>query len=150
MSQIIEILKHSINIPDVRPETLAAIEKISQLRKFSANDIVYREHEDSPFLFVVVSGQVDVQYLLKDGRRKTLDTCRPGDCLLWSSLIPPHKTNSIGICRAESELLSIDGKELLKICENDTAFGYNMMNFIAIVVRRRLQAARQQLSFYTL
>lgn len=150
MSQILEILERYLNIPEAKPETLCEVEKICELKTFAANDIVYREHEDSRLLYIVVSGQVDVQYLLKDGRRKTLDTCLPGDYLLWSALIAPHKTNSIGICRAETQLLSVDGKKLLEICAHDTDFGYRMMSLIATVIRRRLQASRQQLSFHTL
>lgn len=150
MANISEILKRYINIPETKPATLAEIEKICELKKFSADDIIYREHEDSKSLYVVVSGQVDVQYLLKDGRRKTLDTCSEGDYLLWSALIAPHETNSIGICRAETELLAIDGKKLLAICEKEPEFGYRMMSLIATVIRRRLQATRQQLSLHTL
>lgn len=74
----------------------------------------------------------------------------PGDYLLWSALIAPNKTNSIGVSRAQSELMAIDGKKLLAICERDTEFGYRMMSLIASVIRRRLQASRQQLSFHTL
>lgn len=150
MSKITEYLTNYMNIPEAKPETLAEVEKICEVKKFSANDIVYREHEDSRYLYIVLSGQIDVQYLLKDGRRKTLDTCQPGDYLLWSALIAPHQTNSIGICRAESELLSIDGKKLLEICDKDTEFGYRIMSLIASVIRRRLQASRYQLSFHTL
>ncbi|MBO7679056.1 MAG: cyclic nucleotide-binding domain-containing protein [Thermoguttaceae bacterium] len=148
MSPIVTTLTRFMNIPDVNPETLAKIEKICELKHYAANDIVYREHEESQHLFVVVSGQVDVQYLLKDGRRLTLDSCTEGDYLLWSSVIPPHKTNSIGICRVATELLSVDGKELLRICDEDPSFGYKMMSLVATVIRRRLQASRQQLSYY--
>lgn len=150
MSKIMEILERYMNIPGASSETLAEVEKICEIKTFSANDIVYREHEDSKHLYIVISGQVDVQYLLKDGRRKTLDTCLPGDYLLWSALIEPHKTNSIGICRAESELLSIDGKTLLAICARDSEFGFRMMSLVASVIRRRLQASRAQLSFHSI
>ena len=150
MSSMTELLSQFLIVPGVKPETLAEIGEFSEIKRFSANDIVYREHEDSRRLYVVVSGQVDVQYLLQDGRRKTLDTCCPGDFLLWSALVPPHQTNSIGICRVETEVLSIDGKKLLELCERDTDFGYRVMSLVATVIRRRLQASRYQLSFHTL
>ena len=150
MSRISELLKRFVDISDASPKTLAEIEKICAIKTYSANEIIYREHEDSRYLYIVISGQVDIQYLLKDGRRKTLDNCMPGDYLLWSSLIGPNQTNSIGISRTTSELLQIDGRRLLEICEKNTDFGYKMMSLIASVMRRRLQAARYQLSFHTL
>ena len=150
MSRISELLRQFMNIPNASPKTLSEIEKICDIKACSPNEIIYREHEDSRYLYIVISGQVDIQYLLKDGRRKTLDNCMPGDYLLWSSLIEPNQTNSIGISRTNSELLTIDGKRLLEICEHDTDFGFRMMSLIASVIRRRLQAARYQLSFHTL
>lgn len=149
MAPIVEALTRYLNIPDILPETLAKLDKICELKHYAANDIVYREHEESRHLFVIVSGQVDVQYLLKDGRRLTLDNCTVGDYLLWSAVIPPYKTNSIGICRVATDLLSVDGKELLRICDEDPSFGYKVMSRVASVIRRRLQASRQQLSYYT-
>ena len=150
MARISELLRQYMNIPDASPKTLAEVEKICEVKSFSTNEIIYREHEDSRYLYIVISGQVDIQYLLKDGRRKTLDNCLPGDYLLWSSLIEPHQTNSIGISRTTSELLKIDGKQLLTICARDTDFGFRMMGLIASVIRRRLMAARYQLSFHNL
>ncbi|MDO4586978.1 MAG: cyclic nucleotide-binding domain-containing protein [Planctomycetia bacterium] len=147
MSRIKDLLAEHLNV-DVSQETLEKIEQFSELKNFSANDIVYREHENSKHFYLVVSGQVDVQYLMKNGRRKTMDTCLKGDQLLWSALVEPHESNSIGICRAETELLSIDGEKLLEICQKDTAFGFHLMSRVASVIRRRLQATRKLLTFY--
>ncbi len=146
MSRIKDCLIEHLHVSASNPETLREIEAISDIRKYNANDIIYREHENSQCLFIVISGQIDVQYLLKNGRRKTLDTCIKGDHLVWSALVEPHETNSIGICRAESELLAIDGRKLLAICSRDTEFGFKMMGYIASVIRRRLQASRKQMS----
>jgi hypothetical protein len=60
--------------------------------------------------------------------------------------VPPHRTNSIGICRAEAEVLTIDGAKLRAVCEKDLLFGYKFMSHIATVIRRRLQAARKQIA----
>lgn len=147
MSRILELLKTYLKV-EMSQETLNEIASFSELKTFSADEIIYREHKDSRVLCLVISGQVDVQYLLKSGRRKTLDSCNVGDILLWSAVVEPHETNSIGICRTKTELLEIDGKKLLAICEKDTRFGYHMMSLIAAVLRRRNQATRMQLSFY--
>lgn len=146
MSQISELLTLFLKLPSPSDETVKQIEEACEMKTYEANDIIYREHENSRHLFFVVSGQVDIQYLLKNGRRKTLDTCLKGDLLLWSAVVAPHETNSIGISRAHSELLSIDGQKLLKICSQDPAFGFHMMSQVASAIRRRLHAARKHLS----
>ena len=124
------------------------MEKLISICKRSAHEageILYREHEQSTHLFIVLSGQVDIQYLLPNGRRKTVDTLFVGDIMLWSAVVPPHNTNSIGICRSKAELLGIDGEKLRALCEEDTDFGYQFMSHIATVIRRRVHAARQEL-----
>lgn len=150
MADKLTILKMCFASIDVSNDMLQEIAEIAEVRQVLADEIIYRDHEESRKLYIVVSGQVDVQYLLKSGRRKTLDSCFKGDYLLWSALIEPHQTNSIGVCRSETVLLAIDGQKLLEICERNPVFGYRLMKSIASVIRRRLAAARKQLSFLDL
>jgi len=141
---VAELLKEYLDA-DIPAGTLEKLKEIVTWETFEANDIIYREHEDSVRLFLVHSGQVDIQYLMPNARRETVDTCVKGDFLVWSALIKPYKTNSIGICRAKSELLAFDGAKLRALCDSDHHFGYLMMRHIAGVVRRRLQAARAEI-----
>lgn len=132
-------------VKDIAPDTLKELVQLCELQTYQAGDIIYREHDESSHLLIVHSGQVDVQYMHPNGRRETLDTCTTGDLLVWSALVPPYRTNSIGICRAKTEVLAVDGVRLRAVCEKDTAFGYHMMSHVAEVIRRRLQAARREI-----
>ncbi|HBT76809.1 MAG TPA: hypothetical protein DEB39_07750 [Planctomycetaceae bacterium] len=144
MATTAELLQQYL-VPNIAPETLKELVSLCEMRTYKAGEIIYREHEDSTYMLIVHSGQVDVQYLHANGRRETLDKCRTGDVLVWSALVSPCRTNSIGICRAETEVLAVDGVKLRALCEKDTAFGYRMMSNIASVIRRRLQAARREI-----
>lgn len=143
MPTTLELLRtHFEDVPD---STLQKLTELAQVRTFEANEIIYREHEESKHLCIVHSGQVDVQYLMPNGRRETVDSCVNGDFLLWSAIIPPNFTNSIGIARAKSEIIALDGPKLRELCENEPKFGFFMMRHIAGVIRRRLQAARAEI-----
>lgn len=144
MSPTAELLRKYL-IEDIADSTLKELVSLCESIVFEAGEIIYREHEESTKLLIVHSGQVDVQYLMKNGRRETLDTCRTGDLLVWSALVEPYRTNSIGICRSRAEILAIDGVRLRALCEKDTQFGFLMMRHIAGVIRRRLQAARSEI-----
>jgi CRP-like cAMP-binding protein len=130
---------------DVSEEVISELVSICQQKTYEANEVVYREHDDSTQLYIVDSGQIDIQYKMPNGSRETIDTCTKGDFLVWSALVEPHKTSSIGICRARAELLAFDGVKLRELCAKDTSFGYKMMSLVASVVRRRLQAAREEI-----
>ncbi|GHV08937.1 hypothetical protein AGMMS50229_18150 [Campylobacterota bacterium] len=140
-----DLLTQYLKVKNIREETWQKLAEISEHAVYEAGEILYREHEQSTHLYIVHSGQVDIQYLMPNGRRKTVDTLLEGDFMLWSAVVPPYKTNSIGICRAHAELIAIDGPKLLQLCESDPMFGYQFMSLIATVIRRRVQSARQQL-----
>ena len=144
--QAIDLVRKYFGNEGIKDETLQEIASFSELKSYNAGDILYREHDLSEFLYVVHSGQIDIQYLLANGRRKTVDTQIEGDYMVWSAVVPPHRTNSIGICRARAEALAIDGTKLRALCEKDLNFGYKFMSHIATVIRRRLQAARKQIT----
>jgi CRP-like cAMP-binding protein len=146
MAEIVEILRDYLDAADVSDETIQAVAAITQTRSFEADDIIFREDQESDHLYIVTKGHVDVQYLLPSGRRKTVDTLRPGDFLVWSAVVKPHTTSSIAICRASTEVVAIDAEGLRKLCEQDTRFGYRLVSQLARVIRRRLQAARLQIA----
>ncbi|MCL2744988.1 MAG: Crp/Fnr family transcriptional regulator [Planctomycetaceae bacterium] len=125
--------------------TLSQLAAIAEVKDFNAGEILSHELDDSINLMVVISGQVDIQYMLPNGKRETVDTCFSGDFLGWSSVVPPHKTNSIDLCRSKAEVLAFNGEKLRAICAKDTGFGFKMMSFIARVIRRRLHAAQKEI-----
>ncbi len=140
-----ELIKEYLGQEGIDDATLAELVSLCEVRTYEANEIIYREHEESTQLFIVHSGQVDVQYKLPQGKRETIDTCTKGDYLVWSALVQPYKTNSIGVCRAKAEILALDGVKLRALCKKDTRFGYQMMSLIASVIRRRLQVTRKEM-----
>ncbi len=143
---IFEILRKYLDADDVSDKTIQACADISEIRSYNASDVVFRESQRSDHLHIVLAGQVDVQYLLPSGKRQTVDTCNPGDFLVWSAVVKPYETNSIGVCRSKTEVLAIDAKDLRALCEEDPHFGYHLMGQMARVIRRRLKAARLQIA----
>ncbi len=143
---ILEALHEYLDAADVDEKTIQAVANISQTQSYDAGDIVFREDQASDHLYIVTAGHVDVQYLLPSGKRLTVDTLKPGDFLVWSAVVKPHTTFSIGICRAKTEVVAIEAKSLRALCEKDPHFGYHLMGQMARVIRRRLQAARLQIA----
>ena len=142
----VEVLRRYLDAADVSDATIEAVAAISRFQDFAAGSIIFREDQASDHLYIVTAGQVDVQYLLPSGKRQTVDTLSPGDFLVWSAVVKPYKTNAIGICRVTSEVVAINAEGLRELCEKDTRFGYRLVSQLARVIRRRLQAARLQIT----
>jgi CRP/FNR family transcriptional regulator, cyclic AMP receptor protein len=142
----VEVLRRYLDAADVSDATIDAVAAISRFQDFAAGAIIFREDQASDHLYIVTAGQVDVQYLLPSGKRQTVDTLSPGDFLVWSAVVKPYKTNAIGICRVTSQVVAINADGLRELCEKDTRFGYRLVSQLARVIRRRLQAARLQIT----
>lgn len=140
-----ELIKESLKIEQIADGTLKELISICSVKTFKADDILSREDEDSDNMYIVLSGLVDIQYMLPTGKRETIDSCGKGDLIGWSSLVKPYKTNSIDMCRAQAEVLAFNGTKLREICDKDTDFGYKVMSRVARVIRRRLQSARKEI-----
>lgn len=140
-----ELIKEYLGKGEVSDSTLSELASFCEIKIYEANDIVYRKHDESTQLYIVRSGQVDIQYMTPSGKLETIDNCVKGDFLVWSALVQPYRTNSSGICRARAEILAFDGVKFRALCEKDTLFGYQMMSLIARVIRRRLQVTRNEI-----
>jgi CRP-like cAMP-binding protein len=57
-----EQLRRYLDAADVSDETICCVAEIAEERAFEAESMVFREDEASDHLYVVTSGQVDVQY----------------------------------------------------------------------------------------
>jgi len=143
---VLEVLTMYLDAQGVSPKTVEAVADISEFRDFAAEDMLFRAEKASDHLYVVVSGEVDIQYLQPSGKRQTVDTLGPGDFGVWSSVVEPHKTSSIGICRTPVRVVAVEAERLRALCEEDTDFGYRLLCQMARVIRRRLQAARFQIA----
>ncbi len=140
-----ELIKEYLGKGGISDSTLSELASFCEMKTYEANDIIYRKHDVSTHLYIVNSGQVDIQYMTPSGKLETIDNCFKGDFLVWSALVQPYRTNSSGICRARAEILAFDGAKFRALCEKDQSFGYQMMSLIAQVIRRRLQVTRKEI-----
>ncbi len=143
---ILEALNEYLDANGVAPETLQAVAEISHLRELEAGELLFRADQKSNRLYIVLEGQVDVQYLMPSGMRRTFDTLKPGDFGVWSAVVEPHTTSSIGLCRIPTKVVAVEAEPLRALCRKDTDFGFRLMKQMARVIRRRLRAARQQIA----
>ncbi len=143
---ILEALNEYLDAKGVAPETLQAVAEMSHVRALKAGELLFRADQESDHLYIVTEGQVDIQYLMPSGKRQTFDTLGPGDFGVWSAVVEPHTTSSIGLCRIPTTVVAVEAAKLRALCRKDTDFGFRLMKQMARVIRRRLRAARQQIA----
>ncbi|HOA74771.1 MAG TPA: cyclic nucleotide-binding domain-containing protein [Phycisphaerae bacterium] len=141
-----ELLRRFAIFSGADEPTLKQVAMLSEEKTARAGDVLFREGEDARYLHIVVEGEVDIQYVLGDGSHQTVDTVVAGDPLVWSSLVPPHQTHSMGVARTAVKLVAIDAARLRELMQANPALGYQVMSTLAGAIAHRLHGARLQIA----
>jgi len=126
------------------PEYLDLVEEHVTEEKFAPQQCVFAQDTEADHFYIVREGQVDVEIPSLVGAPAVLQSLSSGSVLGWSWLIPPYQWHFEARATKPSTLLVFDGKQLRDRCENDPAFGYEMLKRFAALMMNRLVAARIQ------
>jgi CRP/FNR family transcriptional regulator len=140
----IEALKHYPHFSSISNHYIKQIAMISHEIAFEKGEKLFREGNTATHLMFLRSGEIDIVYLLGDGREVIADTLVTGDTLAWSSVLAPHRLTATGIGNKGGSLILIEAEGLRKLCDENTDFGYSLMREIAATLRSRLSAMRVQ------
>ncbi len=141
-----EMLRRYPYFAGVSEESLKRVATISDEKMISAGEVIFREGQDSTCLHIVVEGQVDIQFELGNGERRTVDTLVGGDLLVLSALVEPYKITATSVARTAVRLISIDARQLRQMMEADPQLGFRLMQGVAKAMSDRLHGARVQIA----
>ena len=127
-------------------ESLKAVAMIAEEKPIPAGTHLFGEGDPADLMSIVASGEVNIQYFLGSGERRTVDTLVAGDILGWSALVEPYKYTAIGTASKDTQLVVIQAQRLRDLCTKDPALGYRLMTEVAKLLAHRLEGARVQLA----
>ncbi len=130
----------------ITDESLKAIAMISDEKTHRAGTKLFQEDQPADHLFIVAEGEVDIRYAAGVGEYRSVDTLVGGDLMVWSAIIPPHKTHSTAIASKDTRLIAIEAAKLRELCQKDAVLGFKLMSRVAEAVAHRLNGARTQLA----
>lgn len=141
-----ELLRRYPYFADVREENLRQVAMISEEQTIPAGKVFFREGDKAEFLYIITEGEVDIDYTLGSGERRTVDTLVPGELVMWSSLVAPYRSTATGTTRKETKLIAIQADKLRELCEKEHDLGYRLLICITKLLATRLEGARVQLA----
>ena len=141
-----ELLRRYPYFSTVDDDSLKAVAMLAEEKSVPAGTEMFRGGDPADALNIIVKGEVDIQYLLGNGERRTVDTLVSGDILGWSALIEPYKYTAIATATKPTQLVAIQAKKLRQLCDKDPLLGYRLTIEVARLLAHRLEAARVQLA----
>jgi CRP-like cAMP-binding protein len=112
-----------------------------------------RSYEDGSVVFTAGGSAEDV-YMLRTGRvsillelviydleaRADVYTIEEGETFGWSALVPPHKLTATARCQRPCDVVTINGRQLLDLLNNNRDIGFVVMRNLCRVISARLGA----------
>ena len=123
------------------------VEKLAGLAtqiRFERDQVIFREGDDWPEFYLIVSGLVALE-IAAPGHTFRVQTLFAGDELGWSALLMGKGKQFQARTLERVDALAFEGADLLAACQDDTHFGFILMQRLLGVVSERLQATRLQL-----
>lgn len=106
------------------------------------DELVFRADEPAQHFYLVREGRVAIQVPELGGGSSIIDTIEAGEVLGFSWLVPPHRWVFDARATVETRAVSFDAECLRTTCDADPAVGYAVLTRVALVMHRRLEAAR--------
>jgi CRP/FNR family cyclic AMP-dependent transcriptional regulator len=142
---LIQSLREIEFLHDMEPEHLDKIANIAHIRDFDENDVVFRQGQAAECLYLVMFGNVSVEVDTPGLGRKEIFTIGPGEIVGWTSLVDRSCYTTWATTPESARLVQLNVADLLRICDRDRDFGYDLMRRTVVALAKRLKKTRQQL-----
>ena len=125
-------------------EQLAVLIDCANWNCFAEGELVFSEGDSAPNFYLVASGRIALEMDLGEDQTQ-IDIIESGSVLGWAWMFPPYYWHFNARAIAPTRVISFYGKRLRNECEHDPALGYQLANYMAGLVIKRLQKTRLQL-----
>lgn len=149
----LEFLENVRVFKELNDDQLTLIQKHCQEAEFSRGDKIFAAGEKPRYLWVVMEGQVALQWATP-GRsalpESTISRLSEFETFGWSSLVPPYTYRLSAYCATRTcKVMQVDRDALIELFENDAEIGYKVMLKLLSVVGSRFlnlqdEVARQR------
>ncbi|HSO17962.1 MAG TPA: cyclic nucleotide-binding domain-containing protein, partial [Desulfosarcina sp.] len=133
-------------LKNISSEHLDTIAEFCSIDRYPAGAYVFRQGDLGEDLFIIIDGYVFLERAMDIGSHKgsvVIDALGKGRTLgCWSTLLgEPHVLMSSASCQKDSTVVRLKGGRLRKCMEEDTPFGFFMLERLCFLLRERIQAA---------
>jgi CRP-like cAMP-binding protein len=138
----VALLSHVQVFEELAPEDLQRVASVAVPRRFEANQVVFREGDDSDTCYVVCEGHARALRAHSDGRSITLATFGPGDVFGELAMFDNEKRSATVEAIDEMEAIAILGPDMRRVLREHPEISAKLVTTLG----RRLRAANERLA----
>jgi CRP/FNR family transcriptional regulator, cyclic AMP receptor protein len=142
---LIEGARESILGRCLSPENLEILVSAAEPVDLRAGQVLFREGDFHPWIYVVLSGTVDLVMTVPGRGPCRILSLGQGDLVAWSSVLGEARMTCDAVCTLDSRSLQWSRDRLVDLCQTHPQLGYEFMSMMATALSKRLTATRLQL-----
>jgi ABC-type nitrate/sulfonate/bicarbonate transport system permease component len=132
IEELVAILRRSFPFQDLPYDLLRSISAVSRRIALEERATIYRVGDAADDLFVVASGKIEHALGPSSSATRLVKVVGAGDVIGWTAVLEnQRKRLATATCLERSELVRINGNELLKLLEADKPAGDALMSRLA-------------------
>ncbi len=145
-NQTIEVvLSECAAFKGLAPSSLKYLADCASRLSFAPDAFIFREGEKANRFYLIEEGMVSLELSVAGRGVMTIQTLKKGDLLGWSWFDAPYQWHFDAKALEPTRAIAFDAAAIRARCEEDHAFGYEILKRFVHVMAERLQAARLQL-----
>lgn len=109
-----------------------------------ADTMLFEQGDPAEYLYLVVVGEVVVNFKPDDGPAITVARVQPGGVVGWSAALGSRLYTSRAECAVYTQMLRVRGTDLRKLCEQNPETGLLILDRLATVIAERLSSTHKQ------
>lgn len=106
--------------------------------------VLFEQGENAEYLYLVVVGEIVIQYKPDDGHPIMVSRVKPGGVVGWSAALGNRVYTSAAICTRYTQMLRIRGSDLRELCEQNPETGILILERLAEIIAERLRNTHEQ------
>ncbi|MDT8409443.1 MAG: cyclic nucleotide-binding domain-containing protein [Wenzhouxiangellaceae bacterium] len=129
-------------LSDERLELLA-----SRAKEISVEEgtCLFRGGDPAKQFYLLIDGEISIEIPAVTGPTLKVQHLKPVRVLGWSWLMSPYRWTFNARTESDCKLLEFDGEAVLADCEQDPAFGYQIVRRFSGLMAERLEAAHRKM-----
>jgi CRP/FNR family transcriptional regulator, cyclic AMP receptor protein len=139
------LLREHPFLSDLEPEYLALLAGCAKNVRFREGAFMFREGEPADQCFLIREGKMALEIAAPGRGSIIVQTLGAGDVAGFSWLLEPHQWEFDGRVVEPVRAFALDGVCLRGKCADDPRLGFELMQRVARLAVRRLQATRLRL-----
>ena len=110
----------------------------------TADTVIFEQGEPADTLYLVVSGEIIVQFKPDDGPAIQVARVRDGGVVGWSAALGSRAYTSGAMTTVETDMLRVRGSDLRNLCVQEPQLGKVLLDRLAGVIAERLRSTHAQ------